>query len=83
MDQRNNKPKGTDHAGQFQYLDRWVDIENFRAYVYDRDGKQKLANSHQEFKSLMESGLWFASKPEKETSPPKRELKNGTLRSND
>lgn len=51
-------------ADQFLYLDRWVDKEFFRAFVYDKDGNQKLANSYDEFQSLMDSGVWFASKPE-------------------
>jgi hypothetical protein len=50
------------HVGQFQYLDRWVDKKNFRAFVYDRKGNEKLANSFDEFESLIASGLWFASK---------------------
>lgn len=52
------------HAGQFQYLDRWVDKNTFRAFVYDKDSEQKLANSYKEFEELLATGLWFAKKPE-------------------
>lgn len=50
--------------GQFQYLDRWVNKEHFRAFVYNEKGEQKLANSYKEFESLTGSGIWFASKPD-------------------
>ena len=52
------------HEGQFQYLGRWVNKEHFRAFVYNDKGEQKLADSYNEFESLTESGIWFASKPE-------------------
>jgi len=52
------------HAGQFQYLGRWVDKDSFRAYVYDKDGNEHLANSYKEFEELTSSGIWFASKPD-------------------
>ena len=51
------------HKGQFQYLGKWVDKENFRAFLYNEKGEQKLANSYKEYESLTASGLWFASKP--------------------
>jgi len=50
--------------GQFQYLDRWVDKQHFRAFVYNEKGEQKLANDYKEFESLMASGIWFSSKPD-------------------
>jgi hypothetical protein len=49
---------------QFLYLGRWVNKNGFRAFVYDRKGNTKLANTFQEFEDLTSSGLWFASKPE-------------------
>lgn len=51
------------HVGQIQYLGRWVDKNTFRAFVYSKDGKEKLANSYQEFQELTSSGLWFDTKP--------------------
>ena len=59
--------------GQFQYLGRWINKENFRAFVYNEKCEQKLANSYQEFESLTASGIWFASKPD---ASPKRKQKD-------
>lgn len=59
---------------QFLYLGRWVNKEHFRAFVYNDKHEQKLANSYQEFESLTQSGVWFASKP---ASLPKRKAKDG------
>lgn len=75
MKQADKKPK----VEQFQYLGRWVDKQHFRAFVYDKDGKEKLANSCKEFEDLTASGIWFASKLEAE--PPKRKKKDGSIRS--
>jgi hypothetical protein len=52
------------HSGQFQYLGRWVDKDTFRAWVYDKNGEEKLADSYDEFQGLTSSGIWFARKPE-------------------
>lgn len=57
------------HAGQFEYLGRWVNKNNFRAFVYSSNNDQILAKSYQEFESLLASGLWFACKKEKKASP--------------
>lgn len=65
MDQR--KPQVdllNPHAGQFLYLGRWVNKEHFRAFVYDKDGNEKLADNYPEFEKLTVSGIWFASKQE-------------------
>lgn len=51
------------HEGQFQYLGRWADKKNFRAFVYNEKGEQRLANSYDEFISLTTNGIWFESKP--------------------
>ena len=75
--------------GQFQYLGRWVDKDQFRAYLYNDKDEQKLANSYQEFETLTTSGLWFDKKPEKQDKPEKcdipdskeRKPKNDTIRS--
>jgi hypothetical protein len=61
-------------ADQFFYQDRWVSKENFRAFVYNGES-EKLANSYNEFNSLIQSGLWFASKDDvkpKDVVPIKR-----------
>jgi hypothetical protein len=66
MNQLNKKPvKATSHEGQILYLDRWVDKNMFRTFVYDQKGNQKLANSYEEFEALTHSGVWFATKQEK------------------
>lgn len=46
---------------QVMYLDRWVERQHFRAFVYN-EKEQKLANSYTEFESLIASGLWHAEK---------------------
>jgi hypothetical protein len=62
------------HQGQFQYLGRWVNKENFRAFLYNEKGDQKLANSYNDYESLIASGIWFASKPS--ASQQKRKQKD-------
>jgi hypothetical protein len=61
---------------QFQYCGRWVDKENFRAFVYNERNEPKLANSYEEFQRLIASGIWFESKS---ISSRTRKEKNGTL----
>lgn len=46
------------------YLGRWVSKDNFRVFVYDIKGNQKLANSYNDYQNLMANGLWFSSKEE-------------------
>ena len=50
------------HIVQFQYIGRLVDKKTFRAFVYDKKGEEKLANSYDEFINLTSSGVWFATK---------------------
>lgn len=54
---------------QIMYLGKWVSRDHFRAYVYNATDK-KLANSYDEFKSLIESGLWFATQADVEPKHP-------------
>lgn len=61
MAMNQTKPKGI--GGQFLYLGKYVDKAHFRAFVYNSKG-EKLANSYEEFESLISSGLWFVSKEE-------------------
>jgi hypothetical protein len=70
MKTHNGQLKGTsnfipskNHEGQFNYLGRWVDKHNFRTFVYNKKLDQKLAESYEEFESLLASGIWFAAKP--------------------
>lgn len=61
------KPKAEE---QFLYLGRWVDKKGFRAFVYNKQGEQKLADSYQEFENLIASGLWFDVR--QEVSPKRK-----------
>jgi len=75
-----NQLKQTEKPQVF-YQGRWVNKENFRAFVYSANDK-KLANSYDEFSKLIESGLWFASKDEVNPIPiikVGRKPKNGPV----
>lgn len=52
------------HDGQVFYCGSWVDKNIFRAWVYDVNGNQKLAESYPEFERLTTSGIWFGSEQE-------------------
>lgn len=54
--------------GQFQYLGRWVNKDQFRAFVYNEKGEEKLADSYHEFQTLTTSGIWFAEKPKQKSN---------------
>lgn len=56
---------------QVIYLGRYVNREHFRAWVYDANGDQKLADDFNEFEDLLATGLWFA---EKQEAQPKVEI---------
>ena len=67
---------------QVLYDGRWVSRENFRVFVYQGEN-QKLVNSYDEFKELIEGGLWFANKEGVEPRNPvniqaARKRKNGS-----
>ncbi len=66
---------------QVMYLGRWVEKNLFRTFVYKANGESKLANSYDEFKSLISSGIWF-DLPEnipKEEEKPLRKTKNAGI----
>ncbi len=67
-------------SDQINYCGRWVSKDNFRVFVHNADGQQKLANSYDEFTNLLESGNWFAEKPVKPEKAEKvgRKPKNGS-----
>lgn len=44
------------------YLGKVVSKENFRVFIYAKDGSKKLVESWEEFEKHMENGLWFSSK---------------------
>ncbi len=67
---------------QVMYLGRWVDRELFRAYVYKIGGEKKLANSYQEFESLISSGIWVDSPkniPKEEIKSPRKSKHESSL----
>ncbi len=47
--------------GQVLYMDRYVDRESFRTFVY-QVGKEQLAKSYKEFKEMIASKVWHESK---------------------
>lgn len=61
---------------QFLYLGKWVDKNGFRAFVYDKKGDQKLANSYDEYEQLISSGIWYATR---EDANQKRKYKDAAI----
>ena len=77
-----NQSKDEANNPQVLYQNRWVSKKHFRAFVYNGES-QKLANTYDEYESLIKSGLWFSSKEEVETAQPTnirkiRKAKNGS-----
>lgn len=56
MNQEKNKVKP-----QVFYNERWVDRDNFTAFVY-KDAEQRLAKTYKEYEELIATGLWFDTK---------------------
>lgn len=81
MDQGKKKLRNVNQT-QFLYLNRWVDKEHFRAFVYDAKGDQKLAGSYDEFNKLIDSGLWFETRENALAAEAKRGKRNAPLCSN-
>lgn len=44
------------------YIDRWINKEHFRVFVYGKNEDTKLANSYEEYNKLISSGEWFTEK---------------------
>jgi hypothetical protein len=63
------------------YLGRSVPRRGFRAYIYHTDGREKIAESYDEFELFTHSDEWFATKDEAQApkkpvlEEPKEELK--------
>lgn len=47
---------------QVYYDGRWVSKENFRVFVYNEAGMQKLVNSYDEYEKALATGIWYAQK---------------------
>jgi hypothetical protein len=46
------------------YLGKVVSKNNFRVFIYAANGNQKLVESWDEYQNHMQTGLWFAKKPD-------------------
>lgn len=53
------------------YLGRMVSKKNFRVFVYDKNGQQKLVESWSDFRVETSSGNWFPE-PQNEVSDEKK-----------
>ena len=54
------------------YLGKAVPRRGFRAFIYATDGRQKIAESYDEFDLYTHSDEWFATK--EEALAPKKEV---------
>ena len=59
----------TPEEPQVLYQGRWVSKSNFRVYVYNASGK-KLVNTYDDYKDLIQGGLWFSSIEDIEPKSP-------------
>jgi hypothetical protein len=59
------------------YLGRAVARRGFRAFIYASDGRQKIAESYDEFDAYIHSDEWFATKEEAEISKKPRKKTEG------
>ena len=59
------------------YLGKQVPRRGFRAYIYASDGRQKLAESYDEFDLFTHSDEWFATKEEAEEPKKPRKKTEG------
>jgi hypothetical protein len=54
------------------YLGKSVSRKAFRVFVYAKDGRQRIAESYEEFDLLTHNQEWFATK--EEAIAPKKEV---------
>jgi hypothetical protein len=59
------------------YLGKQVPRRGFRAFIYASDGRQKIAESYDEFDLFTHSDEWFATKEEAETPKKPRKKTEG------
>lgn len=57
-----NQEKDKNSSGQFLYLGRYMEKANFRAFIYNSEGKSHLANSYPEYERMISSGIWFPTR---------------------
>lgn len=51
---------------------RLVDRDQFRAFIFNPKGERHLAESYDEYKEMVSTGLWFDSIVEAQKVRPKR-----------
>ena len=61
-----------EHEELVPYLGKSVPRRGFRAFIYARDGREKIAESYDEFDLFTHSDEWFATK--EEALAPKKEV---------
>lgn len=66
-----------EHEQLVPYLGKSVPRRGFRAFIYARDGRQKIAESYDEFDLFTHSDEWFATKEEAETPKKPRKKTEG------
>lgn len=49
------------HEPTFMYLGKPTKKLHFRAFVYNKEGEQKICNNYQSFKKELETSEWFES----------------------
>lgn len=90
MTRRREEEKANKPIRQVEYMGKLFPEEGFRTWVYGLEGKEKLADSYEEYKELVGSGLWYdrksdvpapqpkevEEKPKKEASKPKQKKVN-------
>ena len=59
------------------YLGKQVPRRGFRAFIYASDGRQKIAESYDEFDLFTHSDEWFSTKEEAETPKKPRKKTEG------
>lgn len=67
-----------EHEELVPYLGKTVPRRGFRAFIYARDGRQKIAESYDEFDLFTHSDEWFATK--EEALIPKKSVKKSTIK---
>ena len=60
-----------EHEELVPYLGKSVPRRGFRAFIYASDGREKIAESYDEFELFTHSDNWFATK--EEALAPKKE----------
>ena len=57
------------------YLGRKIPKEGFRAYIYSKDGAEKIAESYDEYELCVSTESWFSTKEEAQEQREKKPRK--------